>query len=100
MAIAYTNDRLEKSQMVGASSVLIRANGLGAIGGLLICGLLFERFGPGVFFYFIALLPAIVAIMAFYRFCFGQKRQQKVATIVTPTHTTETMLERGLKSDD
>ena len=100
MAIAHTNDHLAKRQMVAASSVLIRANGLGAIGGLLLSGLLLDQFGSAVFFYFIGLLPAVVALMAFYHYCFRRHTSQRPhSNAVSPTQVTQTMINNALNDD-
>ncbi|WP_052750291.1 MFS transporter [Arsukibacterium sp. MJ3] len=100
MAIAHTNDHLAKRQMVAASSVLIRANGLGAIGGLLLSGILLDQFGSLVFFYFISLLPAIVALMAFYHYCFRRQTSQRPhSNTVSPTQVTQTMINNSLNDD-
>ena len=100
MAIAHTNDHLAKRQMVAASSVLIRANGLGAIGGLMLSGSLLDQFGNAVFFYFIGLLPAIVAMMAFYHYCFRRQISQRPhSNAVSPTQVTQTMINNALNDD-
>ncbi|MDP4537007.1 MFS transporter [Alkalimonas collagenimarina] len=99
MVVAHTNDYLNKEQMVGASSVLVRANGQGAICGLLISGVLMQHFGTQAFFWFIALIPSMVACMALYMRFFDRRQQQRraSATVMLPTQSSESMIKEGLE---
>ncbi|MCC5825612.1 MAG: MFS transporter [Alkalimonas sp.] len=99
MVVAYTNDYLSKEQMVGASSALVRANGQGAICGLLISGLLMHFVGTQVFFWFIGSLPVVVGCMALYlRFFDRRQRQRRAsATVMLPTQSSESMIKEGLE---
>ncbi len=50
LSIAYTNDWLEKEQIMAASSTLVFLNGMGAVAGPLLVIGLFSVFGSGAFF--------------------------------------------------
>ncbi|MFA5538622.1 MAG: MFS transporter [Gemmobacter sp.] len=67
LLIAYTNDYMGVEDMASASAGLLFINGLGAIAGPLLTGLLMEEFGPGGFFLFIAVLMAVLAAYAAWR---------------------------------
>lgn len=67
LAIAYTNDYLEPTELVGASSGLIVIMGLGMILGPLITGVLFQGLGPGSYFWFCAVGNGLIALFAIYR---------------------------------
>ena len=67
LLIAHTNDFLPNEDMAGASSGLIFLNGLGAIAGPLVTGLMMEQLGPNGFFLFIGLLLAWLAAYALWR---------------------------------
>jgi len=67
LLIAHTNDFLPNEDMAGASSGLIFLNGLGAIAGPLVTGLMMETIGPNGFFLFIGLLLAWLALYALWR---------------------------------
>lgn len=67
LLIAYTNDFLEHEDMAAASGGLMFANGLGAISGPLLIGVLMDRFGTWTFFGFTGALMAAIAVYAVYR---------------------------------
>ncbi|NNU80649.1 MFS transporter [Halovulum dunhuangense] len=67
LMIAYTNDFLEPGDMASASGGLLFANGLGAIMGPIVIGLLMARIGPVGFFVFLGTLFAAVMVYALYR---------------------------------
>lgn len=81
LLIAYTNDFLEHSDMAAASGGLIFANGLGAILGPLIIGVLMNAFGASMFFVYIGVILALVAAYAGYRMT------QRAAPSVRETNT-------------
>jgi MFS family permease len=67
MLIAYTNDYLEVEDMPAASGGLIFVNGLGAIGGPPVMGLLMAQIGPGGFWLFMSAVLALVTVYGLWR---------------------------------
>ena len=67
LCIAHTNDHLEPSKMVAASSGLMLVNGSGAIFGPIIVGQLMSLAGSIVFFGWIALGHFAIGLFAIYR---------------------------------
>ncbi|MBO6826282.1 MAG: MFS transporter, partial [Sneathiella sp.] len=67
LCIAHTNDHMEPSQMVAASSGLILVNGIGAIIGPIVVSSLMGWFGGIAFYLFMAGVAAIIVVFALYR---------------------------------
>lgn len=67
IAIAYTNDYLDTADMPSASAGLFFLNGIGAVGGPFVVGLMMELVGPGGFFLFVTLQLAAVALYVVWR---------------------------------
>ncbi|MGB3147659.1 MAG: MFS transporter, partial [Paracoccaceae bacterium] len=67
LLVAYTNDRLDNSDMPAAAAGLIFINGLGAISGPLIAGWMMGRFGSDAFYSFIGILFGAIAIYGSWR---------------------------------
>jgi MFS family permease len=67
LAIAYTNDYLDPSDMASASAGLLFLNGIGALSGPLLVGWMMENFGPAGFFLYLAILHAALAAYAVWR---------------------------------
>ncbi|MEM9270871.1 MAG: MFS transporter [Pseudomonadota bacterium] len=67
LLIAYTNDFLEHEDMAAASGGLIFANGVGAVSGPFLVGLVMNAFGADSYFLFIAVIMALVAGYGLYR---------------------------------
>lgn len=67
LCLAHTNDYLEPSQMVAASSGLILLNGVGAILGPISVSALMSAFGPSAFFPFIAAACCCIVLFGLYR---------------------------------
>lgn len=67
LLIAYTNDYLEPEDMPAASGGLIFVNGIGAILGPPIMGLLMGQIGPGGFWLFLAAVLAGVTVYGIFR---------------------------------
>jgi MFS family permease len=67
LLIAYTNDYLEKEDMAAASGGLLFINGLGAILGPLIVGLMMDVIGDNGFWLFTALLMLSLALYGMIR---------------------------------
>jgi MFS family permease len=67
LLLAYTNDHLEAEQMASASGGLLFINGFGAMGGPIVVGYLINNMGPNGFFFFIAVLCAMICGYSLYR---------------------------------
>ena len=76
LLIAYTNDFLETSDMASASGRLIFINGLGAMTGPILIGLLMTRFGADAYFVYIGVLFGVIALYALFRM--GQRSAPSV----------------------
>ena len=77
MLLAYTNDFLDPSDMASASARLLFVNGLGAIGGPIVCGWLMEAVGPAGFFAQIGVLMGMLAAYGLWRM---RRRTTRVPT--------------------
>ncbi len=67
LAVSHVNDLLEPSQMVAASSALLRLNGIGAAASPVLVGALIERFGPRGYFGVLAVLTGGLAVFDLWR---------------------------------
>ena len=67
LLIAYMNDYLEREDMAAASGGLLFVNGVGAITGPLIVGVMLDQFGPPGYWGFLAALMFAVAAYGLYR---------------------------------
>jgi MFS family permease len=67
LCVAHTNDFLSPEQMVGASSALILAYGLGAAVGPTLTALTMQALGPLGFPLFLAVVHAAIGLFALYR---------------------------------
>jgi len=67
LLLAYTNDFLNHDDMAAASGGLIFVNGVGAIAGPLVVGLMMGRYVPDSFFLYIGILLFLMAVYAIYR---------------------------------
>ena len=65
--IAYTNDFLEHEDMAAAAGGLVFINGLGAIIGPIIVGILMSKFGPDSFFAYLGVMLFLTSLYALYR---------------------------------
>ena len=67
LLIAYANDYLEKDDMASASGGLLFINGLAAIGGPLIIGLMMDTIGNNAYWLFLAVLMFAIVGYGLYR---------------------------------
>ncbi|GAB5445812.1 MFS transporter [Gymnodinialimonas sp.] len=67
LIIAYINDYLEPQDMAAASGGMIFVNGIGAISGPPIMGLMMAYVGPSGFWLFLAGVLAVMAVYGIYR---------------------------------
>lgn len=67
LLIAYTNDYLDYEDMPAASGAMIFTNGIGAVTGPPLMGLLMGYVGPSGFWLFLAGVLASVAVYGFFR---------------------------------
>ena len=67
LAVSHVNDKLEPSQMVAASSALLRLNGTAAAIGPVLAGGLMTAFGPRAYFAALAALTGGLAVYDLWR---------------------------------
>jgi MFS family permease len=67
VCVAHTNDFLTSDQMVGASSAILLAYGLGATVGPTLAALVMEAVGPNGFPLFLAVVHGAIGLFALYR---------------------------------
>lgn len=67
LLIAYINDYLEPEDMPAASGGMVFLNGIGAISGPPVMGLLMATIGPSGFWFFLAFVLACISIYGAYR---------------------------------
>jgi len=67
LAMAHTNDYLEKEQMIGATGAIIKIGGVGAIIGAPTAAMLMQFGALNMFFIFMAVLAASIAGYSMYR---------------------------------
>ncbi|MEH6629295.1 MAG: MFS transporter [Halopseudomonas aestusnigri] len=67
LAIAHTNDRLEASEIVAATSALIVIGGVGAVIGPIVSSILIGEFGPSSFVYSLSLTLLMIGFFGIYR---------------------------------
>jgi len=72
LAAAYTNDHLDRSQVLEVTSSLQLLWSLGAISGPLLGGLMMQRAGPPSVMLFIAVSALAPAVFARYRMSVGE----------------------------
>jgi MFS family permease len=79
--IAYTNDFLDHDDMAAAAGGLVFINGLGAIIGPVMVGMLMSKFGPDSFFAYLGVILILTTVYALYR------NTQRVAPSVEETYS-------------
>lgn len=67
LCIAYTNDYLDRDQIVQASGTLVLIGGIGAVFGPITAALAMQSFGPPGFFWWMATIHAAIGMFALYR---------------------------------
>jgi len=67
IAVAITNDMMDSSQIIAASSGLLLSYGLGSVVGPLLSSALMELFGPPALFQLLALVLALLSGFTLYR---------------------------------
>jgi MFS family permease len=67
LAVAYTNDFLDREDMASASGGLLFLNGLGAVLGPMVVGWMMGAAGPAGFWMFLAGLNVLLALFAVWR---------------------------------
>jgi MFS family permease len=67
LAVSHVNDHLEPTQMVAASSALLRLNGFGAAVSPILVGGLIEAFGPNAYFAALAGLTGLLTAYDLWR---------------------------------
>lgn len=95
LGMAHTNDYLDKDQMVGATSAIIKIGGIGSIIGAPSVAALMQFGQVDYFFYVMMSLIALVGSYALYRTTKRQKAEQQTHsnfTMVSPGQTSEELL--------
>ncbi len=67
LAVAHTNDHINRSEVLAATQGLLLLNGIGAAIGPLLAGLLVESFGPRSLFAYLTLPYGLLGLFALYR---------------------------------
>ena len=67
LGVSHVNDHLEPTQMVAASSALLRLNGIGAALSPVLVGGLIARFGPRAYFAALASLTGLLSLYDLWR---------------------------------
>ncbi len=67
LSIAYTNDYLEPTEMIGASGLLVLVLGVGSVAGPLLVGPMLSFFGASGFFLLIAIVHIALSLFALWR---------------------------------
>lgn len=100
--IAHTHDFLEREQMIGASSVLIRTGGAGAIVGPLLIAYAMQHYGNEFFFYTMALMPLLICLYSVYRMTRRPQavNQQGDFDMIAPTQTSDAVLSEMARTQD
>lgn len=94
LGMAHTNDYLERDQMIGASSTLVRVGGTGAIIGAPLLAMSMEYLGNHYYFVIIGSFPALISLYAMWRIT--QRKQQRhdgELLAVTPTSSETSICE-------
>ena len=95
LCVAYTNDRLDSSQMVAASGSLVLISGIGAVLGPLLVSVLMEHFGKEYFFLTLAFAFAFMTVLALFRIKIRKPAKKSSASSMIPSayHYTSTSVE-------
>jgi len=72
LGIAYTNDWIEPSQILGASAALITVNGIGATTGPLLTSVAMTFIDPRLFFAVLVVAHLAIAVYLSYRIVFRE----------------------------
>jgi len=88
LAVAHTNDFLEPRQMVGASSGLLFANGIGGIAGPMLAGGTMSIVGPAGYFWFPAACLLALGLFALWRMTRRRALPSEAQTRYVPVQTT------------
>ena len=91
LSVAHTNDYLEPRQMVGASSGLLFANGLGGIAGPTLAGGAMAVLGPSGYFWFPAVAMGALGVFALWRMTQRAARPNEEQTPYVPLPRTSSI---------
>ena len=67
LCVAHTNDFLDSEQMIGASSALVFASGIGMVAGPFVMGSLMQWTSPYAFIVVLAMVHSVIGLFAVYR---------------------------------
>ncbi|WP_199608871.1 MFS transporter [Flocculibacter collagenilyticus] len=100
LGMAHTNDYLEREQMIGASSALVRVGGTGAVVGAPTVAMVMSYFGNEYYFYTISVFPALICLYALWRIT-RRKQQHHDGSllVIAPTTTSDAALSELVKDN-
>lgn len=102
LCISHAHDRLNTRQMLAASSTLLLAAGIGAMGGPVVASFFLNRIGPTGFLWFFCVVHGALGVFALYRMTvragIPAEEQENTAftphaAVVAPAFSTDTILE-------
>jgi MFS family permease len=95
LAIAHTNDFLEKDEMVAASAGIQLAGGVGLTIGPIIGGLSLDLIGASGFWIFLFLIHALLGVFGLFRMQIREAvpLEEQGSTVLVSSRTTATLLE-------
>ena len=95
LAIAHTNDFLEKNEMVAASAGIQLAGGVGLTIGPIIGGLSLDLIGASGFWIFLCLIHALLGVFGLFRMQIREAvpLEEQGSTVLVSSRTTATLME-------
>ena len=95
LAIAHTNDFLEKDEMVAASAGIQLAGGVGLTIGPIIGGLSLDLIGASGFWIFLFLIHALLGVFGLFRMQIREAvpLEEQGSTVLVSSRTTATLME-------
>ena len=95
LAIAHTNDFLEKDEMVAASSGLQLAGGIGLTVGPIVGGLSIDFIGANGFWIYLFLIHALLGVFGLFRMQVREAvpLEEQGSTVLVSSRTTATLME-------
>ena len=85
LCVAYTNDRLEPSQMVAASGSLVLISGIGAVLGPILVSALMEHLGTSYFFLSLGFVLLFMTVFTLVRIISRKTATKSSASVLIPS---------------
>ena len=95
IAVAHLVDYVHRDELLSASSTVLLVNGLGSATGPLVAGALMSLLSPQLLFVWFAVLDALLAAYAFYRFVHRKREVTPDDNFVPMVNTSPGSLDRG-----